>query len=346
LPPTAPVRPILQALRGETLARPPLWLMRQAGRYLPEYRRVRAEAGSFMDLCLTPELAVEVTLQPLRRFPLDAAILFSDILIVPHGLGQSVSFAEGHGPVLEPLGGPQGLARLALDGMVGRLAPVYETVRRLRAALPAEVALIGFAGAPWTVASYMVEGGSSRDYIAAKGWAYRDPAGFDRLIALLVEATVAHLSAQIEAGADLVQLFDSWIGALPAAGLERWGVAPCRAIIAALRARHPGVPVILFPRGAGAAYSAYSGCGAAALGLDTGVPLDWAARTLQPEFVLQGNIDPVALLVGGPALEQAARAVLQRLGPARLIVNLGHGVLPETPPEHVAALAALVRGGA
>jgi uroporphyrinogen decarboxylase len=318
--------------------------MRQAGRYLPEYRRIRGQAGSFLDLCLTPELAVEVTLQPLRRFALDAAILFSDILIVPHGLGQQVSFAEGHGPVLEPLGGPDGLARLSLAGMVERLAPVYETVRRLRAALPPEVALIGFAGAPWTVASYMVEGGGSRDFAATKGWAYRDPEGFGRLIALLVEATVAHLSAQIAAGADLVQLFDSWIGALPAAELERWGVAPCRAIIAALQARHPSVPMILFPRGAGAAYAAYAGCGAAALGLDTGVPLDWAARILRPEFVLQGNIDPVALLVGGSALERATRAVLA-LGPSRLIVNLGHGVLPETPPEHVGALAALVRGG-
>jgi uroporphyrinogen decarboxylase len=335
---------MLRALRGEATERPPIWLMRQAGRYLPEYRTVRAGAGSFLDLCFNPDLAVEVSLQPIRRFGLDAAILFSDILVVPHGLGQAVGFSEGRGPILEPVRTNGELACLSLDGMVDRLAPVYETVRRLRRSLPAGTALIGFAGAPWTVASYMVEGGSSRDFAMAKGWAYGDPAGFAALIDLLVEATVAHLLAQIEAGADIVQLFDSWAGALPAAALQAWSIEPCRRIVARLRARHPSVPVILFPRGVGPAYRAYRDLGPAALGLDTGVPLDWAAAELRPAVVLQGNLDPVTLVVGGAALQEQGRAILERLGPDRLIVNLGHGVLPQTPPDHVAALVELVRG--
>jgi uroporphyrinogen decarboxylase len=317
--------------------------MRQAGRYLPEYRRTRAEAGSFLDLCFNPDLAVEVTLQPIRRFGLDAAILFSDILVVPHGLGQQVGFSEGHGPVLEPLRSVAEVARLAAGSLRDRLAPVYETVRRLRRALPAGTALIGFAGAPWTVASYMVEGGSSKEFIVAKRWAYGDPDGFAGLIDLLVEATIEHLLAQVEAGAQILQVFDSWAGALPAAALERWSVTPCRRIVAALRARHPEVPVILFPRGVGAAYVAYRDIGAAALSLDTGVPLGWAARELQPAVVLQGNLDPVALVTGGAALQRQAAAILDQLGPNRLIFNLGHGVVPQTPPEHVAALAEQVR---
>jgi uroporphyrinogen decarboxylase len=334
---------MLRALRGEASERPPIWLMRQAGRYLPEYRAVRAGAGSFLDLCFNPDLAVEVSLQPVRRFGLDAAILFSDILVVPHGLGQAVSFSEGRGPILEPVRTPGDLACLLLDGMVDRLAPVYETVRRLRRTLPAGTALIGFAGAPWTVASYMVEGGSSRDFAMAKGWAYGDSAGFAVLIDLLVEATVVHLLAQIEAGADIVQLFDSWAGALPAGALRAWSIEPCRRIVARLRARHPSVPVILFPRGVGPAYRSYRDLGATALGLDTGVPLDWAAAELRPAVVLQGNLDPVTLVVGGAALQEQGRAILERLGPDRLIVNLGHGVLPQTPPDHVAALVELVR---
>ena len=334
---------MLRALRGEACERPPIWLMRQAGRYLPEYRQTRAAAGSFLELCFDPDRAVEVTLQPIRRFAFDAAILFSDILVVPHGLGQQVGFTEGHGPVLEALRGTADLARLSTARLAERLAPVYEAVRRLRLALPPETALIGFAGAPWTVASYMVEGGSSKDFITAKRWAYGDPAGFAALIDLLVEATTEHLLSQIAAGAGIVQLFDSWAGALPAAALERWSVAPCRAIIARLRRRHPTLPVILFPRGVGAAYGAYRGSGATALGLDTGVPLDWAARELQPAAILQGNLDPVALVTGGAALREQAAAILDRLGPRRLIFNLGHGVLPQTPPEHVAALVEQVR---
>jgi uroporphyrinogen decarboxylase len=336
---------LLRALRRIACDRPPIWLMRQAGRYLPEYRRIRAEASDFLEMCLTPDLAVEVTLQPIRRFALDAAILFSDILVVPHALGQPVRFEEGHGPILEPLRDPASLTRLRFDGLQERLAPVYETVRRLRAALPADVTLIGFSGAPWTLASYMVEGGGSKDYAVVKRWAYADPAGFGRLIDLLVDAVVLHLVAQAKAGAQALQLFDSWIGALPEDEMRCWGLDPARRIVESVKAAVPGVPLIVFPRGAGHGYAAYAErSGADALGLDTTVPLDWAVGTLQPRCTVQGNLDPVLLAVGGEPMRAAALRILDRLGGGPLVFNLGHGVLPHTPPDNVASLCEIVHG--
>ena len=335
---------LLEALAGKTHEQPPIWLMRQAGRYLPEYRALRARVGGFLELCLTPALAAEVTLQPIRRFAMDGAILFSDILIVPYGLGQAVSFREGEGPVLERLETVTDLARLNRAGLRERVAPVAETVRLVRAELPDATTLIGFAGSPWTVASYMIEGGSSRDFARAKAWLYRDEIGFAALIELLVEATVAYLELQIEAGAEAIQLFDSWAGALAEPAFARWVVAPNAAIVARLRAAHPDVPVIVFPRGAGLSYRALSQAIAAqGIGLDSTVPVAWARDNLQPRHAVQGNLDPLALVVGGAALARETERIRRALGGGPFIFNLGHGVLPETPPGHVAELVRLVR---
>ena len=336
---------LTMALQGGKTVRPPIWLMRQAGRYLPEYRAVRAQAGSFLEMCYTPDLAVEVTLQPVRRFGFDAAILFSDILVIPDAMGQEVSFIEGEGPRLEPVVGVDGLGRLSVDGVTGHLTPVYESVRRLRAELAAEKALIGFAGAPWTLATYMVEGGSSRDYACTKLWAYGDPDGFARLIDMLVEAITAHLIVQAESGVDVVQLFDSWAGVLPETAFRRWVIEPTARIIRAFRARCAHVPVIGFPRGAGLFIREYAeATGVDAIGLDSTMPLDWARNTLPPKVALQGNLDPVMLIAGGAPMRTAAEDILHRLGSDGFVFNLGHGILPQTPPEHVAELTALVRG--
>jgi len=338
-------KPMLCALRGEVLQRPPVWLMRQAGRYLPEYRAVRAQAKGFLDLCFTPDLAVEVTLQPIRRYGFDAAILFSDILVVPHALGQKVWFEEGVGPRLEALENPGDVDRLSRAGLHDALAPVYETLGRLTRALPAETTLIGFAGAPWTVASYMLEGGSSRDFAAGKRWAYGAPEAMQRLIDLLVVATGDYLIAQIDAGAEAVQIFDSWAGVWPEAHLRRWCLEPTTALVARLRRERPGVPVIVFPRGAGVLYQAYAEeCGAQALGLDTTVPLGWARDVLQPKACLQGNLDPLLLVAGGEALWRGVDDILRQLSGGPFVFNLGHGIVPETPPEHVAQLVAQLRG--
>jgi uroporphyrinogen decarboxylase len=342
--PEPPAKPLLRALRGETLARPPFWLMRQAGRYLPEYRELRQRAGSFLAMCYAPELATEVTLQPVRRFGMDAAILFSDILVVPHALGQDLAFREGEGPVLQPVRSAADVAALPDGGFTDRLAPVYETVDRLAGLLPAETALIGFAGAPWTVATYMVEGGSSRDFAQAKGWAYRDPDGFAVLIDRLVEATTEYLSGQVAAGAEAIQLFDTWAGVLPEAAFRRWVIEPTRRIVAALRARHAAVPVIGFPRGAGLMYRAYfSETGVNALGLDTSVPCAIARKTLQPLGAVQGNLDPLLLVAGGSAMEAAVAAIREAFAGGPFVFNLGHGIVPETPVEHVARLAEILR---
>ncbi len=318
--------------------------MRQAGRYLPEYRAVRTEAGSFLELCYTPKLAARVTLQPVERFELDAAILFSDILVVPHALGMNVSFLDERGPVLEGLDGNDAVARLEPGAVIERLGPVFETIRRVRAALAPDRALIGFAGAPWTVATYMVEGGTSREFRATKRWAYGDPGGFARLIDVIVEATSDYLVAQAEAGADALQIFDSWCGVLPEAEFERWCIAPTAAIIRNVRRHAPDVPVIGFPRGAGAMLPGYvERTGVTAVSLDTTVPLAWARARLPPTVVLQGNLDPIALLEGGAVLERHARRILDVLSGAPFVFNLGHGILPETPPENVARLVAIVR---
>ena len=344
--PKARVKPLLAVLSGKIPARPPVWLMRQAGRYLPEYREIRAKAGSFLDLCYDPGLATEITLQPIRRFAMDAAILFCDILVVPHAMGQSVAFKEGEGPVLEPVRNRGDIERLDVGPLVKRLSPVYQAVEKIAEALPPETALIGFAGAPWTVATYMVEGGTSRDFLAVKALAYSDPVVFESLIDRLVEASIAHLCAQAAAGAEVLQIFDTWAGILPADQFEKWCIAPTRRIVEALHAQAPGIPVIGFPRGAGIGYQRYAEeTGVDAVGLDTSVPLDWAAKTLQGKVVLQGNLDPALLVAGGAPMREAALAIIDALGHGPFIFNLGHGVVPPTNPEHVADLLSTIRGG-
>ncbi|MEO5335435.1 MAG: uroporphyrinogen decarboxylase [Magnetospirillum sp. WYHS-4] len=338
-------KPFLAAMNGEVQARPPFWLMRQAGRYLPEYREVRKRAPTFLDFCYSPDLAVEVTLQPLRRYGMDAAILFSDILVVPDALGQKVEFHEGRGPVLEPVRSVAELGRLGMDRFHEHLAPVYETVRRLTKAIPETTALIGFAGAPWTVATYMVEGHGSKDYLATRGWAYRDPEGFGKLIDLLVEATGSYLEAQIRNGAETVQIFDSWAGVLSESEFKRWVTDPTAKLVRRLKATCPAVPVIGFPRGAGILYDTYvRDTGVDGVSLDSTIPASWAAQILQPRCTVQGNLDNLALVAGGEALERETRHILETLGRGPFIFNLGHGILPETPPEHVARLVELIRG--
>jgi uroporphyrinogen decarboxylase len=338
-------RPLMRALRGERTPVPPVWLMRQAGRYLPEYRAVRARAGSFLDLCYSPELAAEVTLQPIRRFGFDAAILFADILLVPHALGSELAFVEGEGPRLSTVAGPGDLARLRPPEAVHEtLAPVYATVGAVRAALPPETPLIGFAGAPWTVASYMIAGRGTPDQAPARELAYRDPATFAALIARITDATVAYLIAQIEAGADVIKLFDSWAGSLPGPLFERWCTAPARRIAEAIRAAHPEVPIIGFPRGAGAGYAAYAATGVDCVALDTSVDPAWAAAALQPRVCVQGNLDPLLLVVGGRPLAEATRQTVAAFAGGPHVFNLGHGITPDADPRHVDAMLKAIRG--
>lgn len=347
LPPEAvnqAIKPLLEVLSGKTLAAPPVWLMRQAGRYLPEYRKLRAGAGSFLDLCYDADLAAEATLQPIRRYGFDAAIIFSDILVIPHALGREVAFEEGRGPVLEPISDAGAIAALDASALAERLDPVYRAIEKVAAALPERVALIGFAGAPWTIATYMVEGGTSRDHAAVRRFAYERPEAFDRLIDALTEAVTAHLIAQVDAGAEAVQIFDTWAGVLPAAYLRRYSIEPIRRIAEAVRDSHPRVPVIAFPRGVGAAYETFAALDAlAAVSVDTGVDPAWAARALQPLAAVQGNLDPVMLIAGGGALDEAALAVRSALAGRPHVFNLGHGIMPATPPEHVARLLEVVR---
>lgn len=340
-------KPLLRALAGETLPVSPVWLMRQAGRYLPEYRALRETVGGFLDLCLTPELAAEVTLQPLRRFSLDAAILFSDILIVPYALGQSLEYRDGEGPVLEPIRSAAAIAARGDADFRDRIAPVWRTVERVKAKLPPNVTLIGFAGSPWTVASYMVEGRVGRDFAEVKGWAFSDPAGFGALIDRLVETTIIYLDGQIQAGAEALQLFDSWAGILPEAQFRQWVIEPTKKIVAALREAHPNVPIIGFPRGAGLMYRDYfTETGVSGLSIDQMVPLEIARRTLQPIGALQGNLDPLLLIAGGEPMAAATREILRAFRAGPFIFNLGHGVTPATPPDHVQALIDLVHRGA
>ncbi|HJU31658.1 MAG TPA: uroporphyrinogen decarboxylase [Hyphomicrobiaceae bacterium] len=346
VPDAARERRLLRVFAGEALTPPPIWLMRQAGRYLPEYRAVRARAGDFLALCYSPELAAEVTLQPIRRFGFDAAILFADILLVPDALGQGVRFVEGEGPRLDAIRDEADLARLSLDATRPKFARVCETVARVREKLPGETALIGFCGAPWTVATYMVGGQGSADQADARLWAYRDPQGFRRLIDLLVEASVDYLAGQIEAGADLVQIFDTWAGSLSDEQFRRWVIAPTRQIVERLKARHPAVPVIGFARGAGALSAAYiTATRIDGVGCDTSMSLELAARELAPRAVVQGNLDPLLLAAGGEALERRVADILAALAARPFIFNLGHGIVPQTPPEHVARLVELVRRG-
>jgi uroporphyrinogen decarboxylase len=335
---------LVSALTGKTIDPPPIWLMRQAGRYLPEYRDVRAKAGSFLDLCLNPALAAEVTLQPLRRFDLDAAIVFSDILMVPHALGQKVEFIEGEGPKLAPLHHAEDLARLDPVAAERRFAPVYETLARIGPELPDGVPVIGFCGAPWTVATYMVEGGGSKEQAEARLWAYRDPASFQQLIDLLVEASIGYLRGQVEAGAGVLQIFDSWAGNLPDDEFASWCIHPTRAIVAGVRAAFPDIPIIGFPRGCGASAERYAQeTGIDAIGCDTSMSLAYMRETLQGGLTVQGNLDPLVLVAGGAPLDRRTKEILARLSDRPFVFNLGHGILPETPPEHVARLVELVK---
>ena len=338
-------KPLLAVLRGETRRVPPLWLMRQAGRFLPEYRELRARSGSFLEFCYAPAAAAEATLQPIRRFGFDAAILFSDILVVPDALGQQVEFESGHGPKLAPLEEEElPLSKLSEAIDLKKLAPVFETIERVKSALPQETAFIGFCGAPWTVASYMIAGHGTPDQAPARLFAFRRPEVFEALIARLVEASVAYLTRQIDAGVEVVQIFDSWAGVLPPTQFERWVFEPLREIVARVKKARPGALVIAFPRGAGAHLKhCVEGLGADAIGLDTSADAVGAARDAQNRVALQGNLDPLALIAGGTALEREVASILAAFENQRHIFNLGHGVLPQTPIAHVDALVRLVR---
>ena len=335
-------RKILDVLRGETVFPPPVWMMRQAGRYLPEYREVRKQAGSFLDLCYNPDLAVEVTLQPIRRFGFDASILFSDILVVPHALGRDLRFEEGRGPLLTPIDA-SGIAKLETSGFHDHLAPVYETVRRLRRELPDETTLLGFCGAPWTVATYMIAGHGTPDQAPARMFALEQPEAFSALINRLADCSADYLIRQIDAGADAVQIFDSWAGVLDELSFERWCVKPVARMVAKVREKHPDTPIIGFPKGAGALYAGYRReTGVTALGLDWTVPLG-TARRLQAEGAVQGNLDPLRLIAGGEALHEGVDAIVEALRHGPFIFNLGHGITPKTPVEHVEAMLKRIR---
>lgn len=339
------VKPLLATVRGERQLRPPIWIMRQAGRYLPEYRALRAKAGSFLELCYTPALAAEATLQPLRRFELDAAILFSDILVIPDALGQAVRYETGDGPRLEPIM-PEGLGRLRADSVMERLAPVFEALERIKAALPPDKTLIGFCGSPWTVATYMIAGQGSSDQAAARAFALTQPAAFAALIEILVEASAAYLVAQLRAGADVVQLFESWAMNLDEQQFRDYVIAPNRRIVEKVRAEVADAAFIGFPRGAAAMLPAYAeAVQPNALGLDFGVPASFADSALPRALPVQGNLDPIRLLAGGPDLEPAIDRVISGFGHRPHIFNLGHGILPETPIAHVERLVRRVKGG-
>ena len=336
-------KPLMRTLAGERLSRPPIWLMRQAGRYLPEYREVRAGVLGFLELCYSPELAAEVTLQPLRRYDLDAAIVFADILLVPHAMGANLEFREGEGPVITPIRTPEDVAKLTPETVQDGVAPVFETLGILAKKLPENVTLIGFSGAPWTVATYMVEGRGGTDFSNILGWAWRAPDEFAVLMDILVETTAAYLITQIDAGAEAVQLFDSWAGALPEPLFRRWCITPNAQITAKVNAARPGVPVIGFPKGAGAGYVDFvRDTGVNAVSLDQSVPAAWAANALDPACTIQGNLDPQALVAGGDVLGSEVRRIMGAFSDRPHIFNLGHGIPKYTPPEHVGQLVDLV----
>lgn len=336
-------RKVLEVLGGKTVSPPPVWLMRQAGRYLPEYRATRAVAGSFLDLCYTPDLAVEVTLQPIRRYAFDAAILFSDILVIPDALERNVRFEEGHGPKMDPID-VDGILALKPEGISNHLRPVFEAVSRLRAELPTETTLLGFCGAPWTVATYMIAGHGTPDQAPARLFAYRHPEAFERLLTFLADVSADYLVEQIDAGADAVQIFDSWAGVLGEEEFERFAVKPVARMIASVRARRPQAKIIAFAKGAGLLLKQYrQKTGADAIGLDWTVPLAFAVD-LQKEGPVQGNLDPMRVVAGGVALEEGIDRILDALGNGPLIFNLGHGITPQADPANVSVLVSRVRG--
>ena len=333
---------VMDVLRGETVFPPPIWLMRQAGRYLPEYRETRAKAGSFLDLCFNPDLAVEVTMQPIRRFGFDASIVFSDILVVPYALGRDLRFEEGRGPLMTPITVAD-IDRLDGERFHDVLAPVYETVGRLRRELPAETTLLGFCGAPWTVATYMIAGHGTPDQAPARLFSYRHPTAFARLLSLIADHSAEYLIRQIAAGADAVQIFDSWAGVLDEASFEAHCIKPVARIVSKVREAYPDTPIIGFPRHAGALYANYRlRTGVTALGLDWTVPLSQAAW-LQQSGAVQGNLDPLRLVAGGKALANGIDAILRALGDGPLVFNLGHGITPDAPVKHVEEMIARVR---
>lgn len=339
-------KPLRQVLDGHRQAIPPVWLMRQAGRYLPEYQAVRRTVGSVLDLCFTPKLAAEVTLQPIRRFGFDAAILFSDILVIPHALGRSVRFSMGEGPQLEPLNDPRLMSNLPgkIDQAV--MAPIYKTVELVKLALPANVTFLGFCGGPWTVATYMVAGQGTPDQSPARLFAYSQPDAFNRLIDVLVEASADYLIRQLAAGVDAVQIFDTWAGVLAADEFERWCIAPTQRLVASVRRAVPGAKIIGFPRGAGSNLPRYvEQVAVDAIGLDWTVQLDFAREEIQRRRPVQGNLDPLALRAGGPALDRSIDAIMTALAGGPFIFNLGHGILPDTPIAHVEQMLKRVRGG-
>jgi len=337
-------KPFIEVLAGQRQAVPPLWMMRQAGRYLPEYRALREKAGSFLNLCFTPAYAAEVTLQPIRRFSFDAAIIFSDILVIPHALGRSVRFEAGEGPRLDPLDTPDKAATLATEADFGKLEPVYEALRRVRAELDPKIALIGFCGAPWTVATYMVAGQGTPDQAPARMMAYRHPEAFAKIIDVLVENSIQYLVGQLKAGADALQIFDTWAGVLPPREFERWSIEPTRRIVEGVRRHVPDAKIIGFPRGAAGLLPAY----VEATGVNA-VSIDWTAEPamirdrVQSKVAVQGNLDPLVLIAGGAALDRAVDEVLANYGKGRLIFNLGHGIQPETPIAHVEQMVRRVR---
>jgi uroporphyrinogen decarboxylase len=344
-PKSSLAKPFLAALAGERQKTPPIWLMRQAGRYLPEYRELRTQAPTFLDFCHTPRLAVEATLQPIRRFGFDAAILFSDILVIPDALGQRVSFESGDGPRLDPIDDAEGLASLRDEPDWSRLQPVFEALDRLKGALPKETALIGFCGAPWTVASYMIAGRGTPDQAPARLFAYRHPDLFARLIDRLVDASAEYLRRQFAAGAEAAQIFDSWAGVLPPAEFDRWCLAPIAAIAAKVRAATPNARLIAFPRGAGTQLAKFGAVADIdAIGLDTAAEPKAAIAALPERLTLQGNLDPLALVAGGTRLDEQIERVLSGFAGRAHIFNLGHGIVPETPVDHVERLVARVRG--
>lgn len=343
--PQSATKPFIDVLSGRRQAVPPVWMMRQAGRYLPEYREVRAKAGGFLDLCFNPELAAEVTLQPIRRFGFDAAIIFSDILVIPYALGRSVRFEVGEGPRLEPLDDPAKVGTLAPRADFGKLEPVFEALKIVRGALDPKTALIGFCGAPWTVATYMVAGHGTPDQAPARMLAYRHPEAFAKIIEVLVENSIQYLLAQLAAGANALQIFDTWAGVLPPTEFARWSTAPMRRIVEGVRAKVPDAKIIGFPRGAGAQLPGY----VETTGVNA-VSIDWTAEPafirerVQSKVAVQGNLDPLALITGGAALDRAVDSVLANFAQGRFIFNLGHGIQPETPIAHVEQMIKRVRG--
>ncbi len=337
---------ILRALAGETQATPPIWMMRQAGRYLPEYKATRAKAGDFLSLCYNPELATEVTLQPIRRFGFDGAILFADILLVPQALGADLWFVTGEGPRLSTITGEAELAQLrSVDDIHETLSPIYQTVRNLRQELPKETTLIGFAGAPWTVATYMIAGKGTPDQGPAHELKGTHPAVFDALIARITEATIEYLSAQIDAGAEVIKLFDSWAGSLKGPDFHRYALEPTRQIIAALKLRHPDTPIIAFPRQAGDNYIGFhEATGADCVAVDDSVSAEWMAEHVQPGGCVQGNLASRHMVTGGKDLVYKTQRIVRALGGGPHIFNLGHGITPDADPDNVQLMIDTVRG--